>query len=478
MSKYIEFTSGKKALIAEYKEQLLDEYTGNPFIEALPNILSQKEMIDFLANKIDITKNDKDAEKVVRKRMVNRIYKAFKPLPIHEKVWNMIDELIRDGYIERNPLNKDYIRFLNKSGNSIINKNYFEIDNSNYYTTTSKCGLIIGMSGMGKTTTVDRILSYYPQVIRHEEYGGKEFVNTQLTYIKLEAPYNASIKALTLQFFMKIDDLLGTNNTRRYVVKNLSVDAMIPLIGQVANNIGLGLLVIDELQHLNRNAKQVMNYFVNLINTFGIPILFIGTPACYDVFNQEMRIARRITGAGQIIYNNMKNDIEFKVFIKGIWSMQYTKNTTKLTKEIIDVFYEKTQGISDLVIKLFIAAQKTAIDKNIEQITVELIDKVWNKEFKLIKPMVESIESNNIFRTFKYEDIRIIDDDNKEVSHNKKDISYKVKKEKRKKIKISELADDDFRKIVISAKKDNISAYDALKNKGIIKSIDEMLGEV
>ena len=58
---------------------------------------------------------------------------------------------------------------------------------------TSKCGLIIGVSGMGKTTTVHRVLESIPQVIIHNEYKGINFTQIQVPYLKLEAPANSSI---------------------------------------------------------------------------------------------------------------------------------------------------------------------------------------------------------------------------------------------------------------------------------------------
>ena len=45
-------------------------------------------------------------------------------------------------------------------------------------------------------------------------------------------------------------------------------DAMLPIMEQTANSVGLGLLIIDELQHLDKNFKSVMNYFVALMNSF------------------------------------------------------------------------------------------------------------------------------------------------------------------------------------------------------------------
>ncbi|MBV7276469.1 ATP-binding protein [Clostridium sp. PL3] len=485
MNKSLMLPSGILAEEADYKNQIIDEYNNNPFVQALPTIRTKEEIVTILNQNLKISKKELELDEYVRIHMLQRTYKGvFQVLPIHIKVFNMIDTLMRQGYIDRNPFNPEYIRHINKLGNKLINKDFSMSVNSNFVTTAS-CGLLIGFSGMGKTRIVNKILENTPQLIYHSNYNNTNFNAIQVTWIKLEAPHNSSLKALTLQFFMKIDELIGSRNMERYAVKNLSVDAMLPIMGQLANNINLGLLVIDELQHLNKNTSQIMNYFVALMNTFGVAILLIGTPACYDMLTGELRIARRVTGSGEIIWNNMKNDKEFRLFINGIWKNQYVRNRANLDEEIINLFYEKTQGISDLVVKLFVSTQKVAIERNIETITKELVEKVWDKEFKLLKPMISSIASNNRAKMFKYEDIRVLESNSiikkaKAVEKNslgekEGTIKENILKGKKKKIKISGLEGNDIRRIIVEGIKQGKNNYEALIDAGVIVSMDMIL---
>ena len=48
---------------------------------------------------------------------------------------------------------------------------------------------LIGCSGSGKSTTLQRILNLYPQVIYHEKYNF-----TQLVYLKIDCPHDGSLK--------------------------------------------------------------------------------------------------------------------------------------------------------------------------------------------------------------------------------------------------------------------------------------------
>lgn len=480
MNKEVMLPNGTIGIEAEYKNQIIDEFEGNPFIESLPNLMSKEEIIQKIQFNPLIKKSEIQLDKELKLSILPRVYKVFQTLPIHIDIWNMIHRLIRQGYIPRNPFNPVYKRYINSMGDSIINNTY-NLDSDENFRNTAQCGILVGISGMGKTTTIQRVLSNIPQVIVHNEYKNINFNQIQVTWLKLEAPHNGSIKALTLQFFSKLDDLLGTSNMKRYVSSKYSTDILLPLMGQCANSVGLGLLVIDELQHLNKNPKQIMNYLVALMNSFGVPILLVGTPACYHVLQNEMRIARRVTGAGTIIFNNMENDKEFEIFIRGIWKYQWTNEKTKLTKELIDKFYDKTQGISDLVVKLFVHTQLRLIEKGHFKITTDIIDKVWDKEFKLINPMVNAIKSDNLVNKFKYEDIQKLPTSDVKIDKSKTtDIKPELKisekivnTPKRNKIKVENLENDDIRKIIF--KNNDKTTYEILKESNLIKSVEEIL---
>lgn len=489
MSNNIIIPSGMEAHEAKYTESPLPEYNSNPFIQALPPLVNRQEVIKRLTMNPSYKEEERKLDSIYRVHILQRLYKFFQPLPIHIQIWNMINTSITQGYIARNPFDKDYKRYVNETGKQIINGTY-EINRPVNFRTTASSGILIGFSGMGKTTAVNAVLRHIPQIIIHNRYNDKHFSQIQLTYLTLQAPHNSSLKALCLQFFMKIDELLHTNNFKKYISRNLSVDAMLPLMGQVAQNIGLGILVIDEIQHLqNRGIQQMMNYFVTLMNSFGVSIIFIGTPASYPIFQNELRIARRVSGSGEIIWNNMENDQEFIFFLDSIWRFQWTRKFTPLDDELIAVFYEETQGISDLIVKLFVNAQQMAIESGKEELTVRIIKKVAETQFRLMKPMLDAIRSGNPYKISQYEDIRKIEITNsptrvmneqaitkneKEKIEIKKLMTSKttVPKEKRM-IKASDYKEDDIRSMFVHAVKYGKSSYQLLLENG---HIDDMAG--
>ncbi|MED4870049.1 ATP-binding protein [Geobacillus stearothermophilus] len=487
MQEEVILPSGRIATKAEYTHMPIEEYNENPYIQCLPILIDKQTMIEKLMAKPTYDEEERQMNSLFRLHFTQRLYNFFQPLPIHIEIWRMVNFLLVQSYLSRNPFNKDYKRYMHETGKKIIQKNY-DLAHFPPFRTTASCGTLIGLSGMGKTTSFQRILHNIPQVIVHNEYKGQHFSQIQLTWLKLEAPHNSSLKALCLQFFMKIDEVLGTNNFKKYVSRNLSVDAMLPLMGQVAQNIGLGLLVIDEIQHLrNRGADQMMNFFVTLINSFGVSIALIGTPAAYDIFANELRIARRLTGNGEIIYNNMECDEQFEFFLESMWEYQWTYHHTPLTKEFVQVFYEETQGILDLVIKLFVTSQQKAIMTGKEELTVSLVRKVAKERFKFMSPMLEAIQSGNPHKIAKYEDIRKIEwrkkDESKKEAGRKSNtqesgnlVSKKIAMEEEKMNIVQEKRNDctvgfeqgDLRQLLRKAKKEGKTAYEMLLENGYI----------
>jgi hypothetical protein len=485
MNNLIYLPNGMEAVEAEYNQFPLDEYNSSPFIQALPPLMDKQTIIKKLMLPISFKEEERNMDSAYRLHMIHRLYKLYQPMPISLNIWNTIFTLIYQGYIARNPFDKEYRRYINQTGKQIINRT-FDINARTDFRTTASCATLIGFSGMGKTSTVSRVTSNIPQIVIHNRYNGQHFNQIQLSHLTLQTPSNSSLKALTLQFFMKVDELLGTNTFQKHVSRNLSTDAMLPLMGQVAQNCSIGLLIIDEIQHLqNRGIQQMMNYFVTLMNSFGVPILFIGTPASYPIFQNEFRIARRVSGNGEIVWNNMENESEFRFFLESIWKYQWNRIFTPLNEEMINVFYEQTQGVSDLIIKLFIKLQEACITNGKEEFTVNMVKRVANEQFKLMKPMIDAVKSKNVYKMAQFEDLRKMELTNVSNSDKEKIVqspakSKKVEQRPQQKPKIisetkeqglkksTSYGEDDLRGLLKNASKSEKSAYQLLLEDGYI----------
>ncbi len=406
----IQLPNGIQAVQARYAFQEISDYRDNPLLEALPPILSKSEVVQALAQYPYFDSNERHMDAHYRFHLIQRLFTSFfQPLPVHLDLESRISRLVRQGYISRNPLAAQHNESLIKGYEDIVRGRFTFSQN------TTAAGLtIIGSSGMGKSTTVNRILNLYPQVVAHCSYKGQHFNQLQAVWLKLECPHDSSVRGLVNNFFAQMDAILGTNYFAKFGKnRRLSAQSLLPVVSQICRNSCLGLLVIDEIQNLNARSsggEQMLNFFVSLSNTLGgIPLIFIGTPKAVSVLQSEFRQARRGSGQGDLIWLPMKReDQNWHLFLRGMWEYQWLRKPVPLTNELSNCIYEQSCGISDIAVKLFVMSQIRAITSGKEELTTELITQVAKESLKLVQPMLNAIRSGNPAKIAKYGDINTI----------------------------------------------------------------------
>ncbi|AJY75323.1 ATP-binding protein [Paenibacillus beijingensis] len=392
---------------ADYQDPLLEDYRNNPLLEALPPIWDDKTVVNKLASKPIFNASERDLPVHLRLHCVQRISRDFfRPLSRHLELQQSISRLIRDGYVGRNPLTPNYALRARKDAYELI----MQGNTSGYpvNTPTSAGFALVGISGIGKSSSLLRILQMYPQVILHRKYRGQDMpAPFQIVWLKMDCPHDGSIRGLCLNFLLAVDSLVGTKYYKKNVTKN--PDELLPLMAQAAAVHCLGVLVIDEIQNLQEakddRAAQMLNFFVQLVNTIGLPVILVGTYKALPALNGEFRNARRNSGQGDATWHHFKKDEEWTWLLQGLWKYQWTDKKVELDQEFIDVMYEESQGISDIAIKLFMLTQWRALDKELESVTPGLIRSVAKDRLTLIRPALEALRSGKKAQIQKFADI-------------------------------------------------------------------------
>ncbi|MED3822551.1 ATP-binding protein [Priestia flexa] len=402
---------------AEYKEQALSEYSNNPFVEALPPIFDEDDVLERFMVTPRITAQDKQSARNIRYHVLKRIKNFIQPLPIHFEVERRLSTLIRRGYLGRNPLDKSFLerlRVLHQLREDEEEAHKYIDDRLNYIRSTADSLSIIGISGIGKTTAIERLLLMYPQVIKHDIYKGEPFNRTQIVWLKIDCPYDGSLSTLCKSFFKAIDDLLGTRYLEKFGYLNRVTSTMLLHMTSLASMYGIGVLVIDEIQHLlnsKNDQEEMLNFFVTLSNTVGIPTVLIGTSKAQQLFKGNFRQARRAASDGSIIWDRMaENSEEWEFFLETLWELQCLRVHSELTEEVKNIFYGECQGITSVAVNLFILAQERALfdeTNEDEKITPRVLKKTAKEDMKIIQPMLNAIRKNDLRAMYKYEDIMI-----------------------------------------------------------------------
>lgn len=404
---------------ATYTKQILKEYQNNPLIEALPPIWTVKEAIEQMSITASYDESERELDGSYRMHCIQRLFGYFQPLETHIEIEQKISRCIRQGYTGRNPVKREYAAQMQEGYQLLKNKK--GIEHFSGGTSKAQGFSIIGVSGIGKSTAIERILSLYPQCIVHEEYEGKPFLTTQITWLKLDCPHDGSVKGLCFQFFEAIDMIAGTEYFRRYTKARYTVDVLMTLVVQLSRLYHLGLLVIDEIQHLSLakggGSDKMLNFFVTLVNTIGIPVVMIGTSRAMNILQSEFRQARRGSGQGDVLWDNMKNDLSWKVFVGSMWRYQWTRKPVLLTDELRDSLYNESQGITDIAVKLYAMAQIDAITNGKETFNGNDVHKVAERHLGLVQPMLAALRSGNKKKIAQYGDIAPLNIDSFTASH-------------------------------------------------------------
>ena len=386
-------------VVAEYGDSPIAQYQGNPLIEALPPIRSEADAAASMALFPDEPGDETQLSKEVRLHCIDRLLQLVQPLPIHLEIESALSSLIRSGYVGRNPLAQATWRHAYSLAVGQAAENGFR--------STASTLSVVGLSGIGKSTALESILRLYPQAIRHRKYRGQELIQLQIPWLKIECPFDGSLTGLCHAFFRALDRAIGEE---RYARRYRSIRGIVQLvhqIEQIASTHFVGMLIIDEMQHL-RVAKtggkdNMLNFFVNLINSIGIPVVFVGTNSMIELFADVMRNARRATGLGLSDFRQPKSDDPaWALLVDAAWQYQWVRHVEPLTAELRSVLYDLTQGVTDFLIKLLVLAQRHAIHTGEERLTVKLLRTIADTRMQLLKPALDALRSGNVKRMAKF----------------------------------------------------------------------------
>lgn len=393
---------------ATYTPQRIPQYRGNPLIEALPPLGTEADVMNHLFCLPQFSSEQRDWTDAERIQMISQLSNFMLPMGRHIQLAYALDAMMRHGYVGRIPHS---VRSA-----AVYRKLYEQQAQGRTFPTTGQITAqlstsLLGISGMGKTTTIKRFFSRIPEVIHHPDYG-----IYQIPYLHIEMPYDgASVKGLAQSIFRKVDLLLPeANYSQQYAKGSQSgAETLMNHAARVLHMHLVGILVIDETQNLQnspKNRKALMTLLVSASNELGVPILFVGTNAARDLITGSFRQARRSSGHGVPLWENLTQSTkekpgDWELFARTLLQFQWLKNPVEATPFLIDLLYQYSQGIIDVAIKLVATCQVRAIMDGSETITGQLIDSVAKNELSMLAPMVEALRNGNVEALQRFNDI-------------------------------------------------------------------------
>lgn len=382
---------------AQYSEPLSESEAGNPLILALPAFtrFTISEISDAMSEAPDedtapaiVSGNANRSEISMELRKRHR--RCFIPLATHIELQRSINEVLRAGYIDRNPVHREDIG--NIKNIHVASDGVTVIGKRRKIRRTDPSGLaLIGCSGIGKSFAIENILALYDQVIYHEAHGFR-----QVVYLRVDFPADGKERSLYRAILTELDSILGTNLAEEY--ENAREGALLTAVVNALDVFHVGILVIDEFQNVltfgkdSRLREQKFNFMVSLSNMTRVPLVLVGTPAAYQFLHQRLRVARRAGVALEWTRPGPEDPIWIE-FTNKLWGWRVLdKDIPTMSQELRDALYDSCQGITDLAVRLFFLSQMH-INKIAKPMHLmpDVIFTVFDRHFKTLRPFINEL---------------------------------------------------------------------------------------
>ena len=330
-----------KVMDAKYRTSRI--INDNPLLLALPEQLSAEELYEAIKSEPVLPEDYKTYLPRERQELCALVKELYIPLEYSADIYSALYMGLTSAYAGRTRLLQT--KQMSAIGKAMEYKKYDTIPDSPIQ---AESFAVIGEPGMGKTTSVRKLLRLFPQAIQHTEFNGVPFDQLQITYLIIECPINHSEKSVCMQILEKIDELLDTNFMAEAVRNKSNVDVLITRIAQLCTRFCIGAIVIDEIQNVLRiNAKNpssgnhLIRFLVELANKSGACLVCVGTTAVSDFFNAEPHLARRTRGPRIPLLSKGET---FRVILQKMWQTLAVLKPIPLNREIEEEVYKFTGG--------------------------------------------------------------------------------------------------------------------------------------
>ena len=349
-----------------YRDELNPRFQLNPLVRALPDVPTYEQAYLALVHKP--AARDPEFRKQGRNRkldLIGDLQHIFVPTDIHISALQKIIAVIRECYEARDPNRAEVqARLYRASEGERIG-----------ITRLSKTGggsnglVLFGITGSGKTSFVDRLVEFIFSVqagggvfahgvIFHKIIQGKAAFWPQIPFVRMQC--KTTMKGTVANLFAQLDESLGTTHSAR-IGRRWNRDIFVELVQQVLSIHFVGLLIVEDAHKLKDSSGVVLEYFCDLMEESGFPILLVATYKFRGVLLADPAIASKLTAKGKIDFpplamsamggvdhDEIVFDPDWLMFVSRLWSLNVFDDDRKMPEELPRWLHFHTRGVRRL----------------------------------------------------------------------------------------------------------------------------------
>jgi len=377
----------------------------NPFLKWIPNFDGDAAMIKWLAA-------DPFRNPAWRKShgdfdlLPNYLDEVFVPTPAAVRLANTLLTVLRKSYALRDPGKTEFW------ADHFYAKVNLDLTFSKPNSFRAEGISISGITGVGKTRIIDRVLSLLPQTVKHQKLSGHLASTTQIVWLKLDMSTAGGLAELLRDLLFAINTCLGIDEEPR---GKISVGEMIPEIIQKLKTHCCGMLVFDELQNINFGksviTERVRVFILKLLNNC-IPVVLAGNPRGFTFMEkggQSSQLIRRLAAVDRVRLDPAEgpDEADWQILVRGLWRCQLLPKSAPITPEAEEWLFRLTGGFPAMLSRLLAESQKLAARQGQECLTVPIIQSAARQSpyLKELKPIIDAFVAKDPFRLKAYSDI-------------------------------------------------------------------------
>ncbi|UIF90066.1 ATP-binding protein [Cupriavidus sp. UYPR2.512] len=391
---------------ADYTMSRVSRYAEHPFIEAQPPL--PPKIVDIVLSLKHYPPKPSaaiwEADEVTRVLELQCLSDVVYPFPFYEQVALAFATMMRESYVARHPFDP----IDQQRRHAIASAEEDGVPFPPGWKSSGQGFSLIALSGMSKTTLINSFFMHYPQIIEHSDYKNHSLSCLQLLYLILRVPHDATLRGFCLNFFSEVDSLIGT----KYHGQAESIRTIAPMVSlmrTVATACSTGIIIVDEVQNVRLatrpGASMMLNLFSELIETIGLSLVIVGTPAVGRTLRRNALNARKLASAGSRDFPLLDSQSPiWKSFCKLIWAYRYTKVYVPLTPKIMNVWHYHCAGNIAFAVLLYWLAQRESIGgtERVDEHTFELVSKT---AMATLQPAISYLRSRKTESKSEFEDL-------------------------------------------------------------------------